>query len=253
MPDEPEVLGLLALMLLHDAAARRPGRTTPATWCRWRTRTARAGTERRSTRALALLDAALRRGRAGPYQVQAAIAACHATAADAADTDWAADRRAVRRAGRSGALRRSSSSTGRSRSRWPTARPPGWSWSTQLDGGRRLAGYHLLPATRADLLRRLGPPPRRPPPTARRSSCAPTDAERRYLTRRLAEVTGHRSSPARACGRGCRSAAPAALVRAHGLLVPQAAVGEADRGDAVGLLEVDLDQHPRRRCRPTAR
>src|SRR3954454_20041981 len=41
-------------------------------------------------------------------------------------------------------------------------------------------------------------------------------------------------------------AAPAAVVRAHRLLVPQPAVGEAHRGGAVGLLEVDLDQHPRR-------
>ena len=45
MPDEPEALGLLALMLLHDAR-RAPGWTTPATWCRWRTRTAPAGTRR---------------------------------------------------------------------------------------------------------------------------------------------------------------------------------------------------------------
>ena len=43
------------------------------------------------------------------------------------------------------------------------------------------------------------------------------------------------------------------LVRAHGLLVPQAAVGEADRGDAVGLLEVDLDQLPRVGRRPRSR
>ena len=39
--------------------------------------------------------------------------------------------------------------------------------------------------------------------------------------------------------------APAALVGAHGLLVPEAAVGEADRGAAVGLLELELDQLPR--------
>ncbi len=49
MPDEPEALGLLALMLLPRRPARRPGSTPRATWCRWRTRTAPAGTRPRST------------------------------------------------------------------------------------------------------------------------------------------------------------------------------------------------------------
>ena len=89
MPDEPEALGLLALMLLHDARraarigrrrraghARGPG---PRPLGRERDRRGRspASTRRCGTTA------------PGPYQLQAAIAACHATAADAADTDWA--------------------------------------------------------------------------------------------------------------------------------------------------------------------
>ena len=48
----------------------------------------RGGTRARSARASALLETALRRRRPGPYQVQAAIAACHATAMTAAETDW---------------------------------------------------------------------------------------------------------------------------------------------------------------------
>ena len=93
MPDEPEAVGLLALMLLHDAAPRRPRRRRTATSCRSKTRTARGGTRDAIAEAVALLEAALRRGRPGPYQVQAAIAACHATAPDAADDRLGRDRR----------------------------------------------------------------------------------------------------------------------------------------------------------------
>src|SRR5262249_785463 len=87
MPDEPEAIALLALMLLHHA--RRDGRVDAdgavvpldeqdrATW-----------DQDRISEGVALLDRALRRQRPGPYQVQAAIAACHATARTAADTDW---------------------------------------------------------------------------------------------------------------------------------------------------------------------
>ena len=88
MPDEPEALGLLALMLFHDA--RRATRVDAAgdlvrledqDRSRWDAAEIEEG--------VAILDAALRRGQPGAYQVQAAIAACHATAADAAGTDWA--------------------------------------------------------------------------------------------------------------------------------------------------------------------
>src|SRR4029453_7258808 len=88
LPDEPEAGGLLALLLLHDArrAARvdATGELVPLedqNRSRWGASQIAEGTR--------LLEAALQRGRPGPYQVQAAIAACHATAAEAADTDWA--------------------------------------------------------------------------------------------------------------------------------------------------------------------
>ena len=91
MPDEPEALGLLALMLLHDA--RRAGRVDGAGDVVTLEHQDRSrGTRARSGEGVAVLDAALRHDRTGPYQLQAAIAACHATAADAADTDWARDR-----------------------------------------------------------------------------------------------------------------------------------------------------------------
>ncbi len=59
-----------------------------------------------------------------------------------------------------------------------------------LEASGALAGYHLLPATRADLLRRLGRPDAAAASYRQAARLAPTDAERRYLQRRLAE-TGH--------------------------------------------------------------
>jgi RNA polymerase sigma-70 factor (ECF subfamily) len=149
MPDEPEVLGLLALLLLTEA--RRPARTAAdGTLVRL------ADQDRgRWDRALIaegqdLVRACLRRNRPGPYQLQAAMAAVHADAATAADTDWSqilalydwlmiiaptpivALNRCVALAETEGpetALRQ----------------------LDELD----LSGYHLFHATRADLLRRL--------------------------------------------------------------------------------------------------
>ena len=58
-----------------------------------------------------------------------------------------------------------------------------------LEASGQLAGYHLLPATRADFLRRLGRGPEAAAAYAEALELASTDAERRYLSRRLAEVT----------------------------------------------------------------
>jgi RNA polymerase sigma-70 factor (ECF subfamily) len=87
MPERPEVEGLLALMLLH--AARTPARTgingeLITLENQDRSRWDRARIEEGS----ALVECALRRGRVGPYQVQAAIAALHAEALDPEATDW---------------------------------------------------------------------------------------------------------------------------------------------------------------------
>src|SRR6201989_674931 len=87
MPDEPEAAGLLALMLMHDArrAARLDADGEIVTLEEQGRRKWGAA---EVSEGVPLLEAALRRGRPGPYQVQAAIAACHVTAARAADTDW---------------------------------------------------------------------------------------------------------------------------------------------------------------------
>ena len=88
--------------------------------------------------------------------MQAAIAACHATAPDAAATDWAQIARALRRAGAPGARRRWSSSNRAVAVAMADGPEAGLALVDDAGRAGELAGYHLLPATRADLLRRLG-------------------------------------------------------------------------------------------------
>ena len=186
MPDEPEVIGLLALLLLQDA--RRTARVDPAgdlipleeqDRSRWDGDSIAEGLDR--------LDAALRRAQPGPYQVQAAIAACHATARRANDTDWAEI------AALYGELVRMVPSPVVELNRAVAvgmAEGPeaGLRLVDALDDSGALAGYHLLPATRADLLRRLGRATDAAVAYRAALFLAATDAERRYLTRRLAEM-----------------------------------------------------------------
>ncbi|HWN26575.1 MAG TPA: sigma-70 family RNA polymerase sigma factor [Actinomycetospora sp.] len=152
MPDEPEVLGLLALMLLTEA--RRPARTAPDG-----TRVLLADQDRAHwdhdlvAEGLELVRRCLRRDRPGPYQVQAAINAVHASAPDAAATDWhqvvalhdqllALTPNPVVALNRAVAL----------------AETEGPAAALEIVDAlaERLDRYHLLHAVRADLLRRLG-------------------------------------------------------------------------------------------------
>ncbi|MGW0700804.1 RNA polymerase sigma factor [Streptomyces sp. NPDC002867] len=87
MPDEPEVLGLLALMLLTES--RRPARTGPDGELVVLAEQDRGLWDRDLiAEGQALVRRCLRRGRPGPYQIQAAISAVHSDARDAAATDW---------------------------------------------------------------------------------------------------------------------------------------------------------------------
>jgi RNA polymerase sigma-70 factor (ECF subfamily) len=187
MPDEPEAVGLLALMLLHDArrATRLDAEGDLVTLDaqdrrRWDTAEISEG--------VALLEGALRRGAPGRYQVQAAIAACHATARDAADTDW------PQIAALYGELVRLVPSPVVELNRavavgmadGPSA---GLALVEELGASGALDGYHLLPATRADLLRRLDRTGEAAVAYREALALATTDAERRYLDRRLVEVT----------------------------------------------------------------
>jgi RNA polymerase sigma-70 factor, ECF subfamily len=187
MPAEPETTGLLALMLLTDA--RRPARLDSdgdVVTLEEQDRTRWDATE--IDEGLGLLDAALRHRRAGQYQVQAAIAACHARAADPADTDWPeiAALYGLLRELLPSAVVELNRAVAVAMADGPAA---GLALVEALDAGGQLAGYHLLEATRADFLRRLGRLGEAAASYREALAQAATEPERRYLTRRLAEVS----------------------------------------------------------------
>ena len=188
MPDEAEATGLLALMLLQDA--RRPARidahgdlVTLEDQDRGKWDAAEIG------EGVSVLDGALRRGQPGPYQVQAAIAACHATAPAAADTDWARIAALYEQLARflPTPVVELNHAVAVGMADGPAAALP---LVEALDASGKLAGYHLLPATRADFLRRLGRMPEAASAYREALELASTDTERRFLRRRLAETGG---------------------------------------------------------------
>ena len=124
----------------------------------------------------------------GPYQVQAAIASCHGTAASPADTDWATIARLYTLLAR--LLPSPVVELNRAVAVAMADGPAAGLRLLDALGPAGLAGYYLLPATRADLLRRLGQRDGAAASYREALALAPSDAERRYLTRRLAEVTG---------------------------------------------------------------
>jgi RNA polymerase sigma-70 factor, ECF subfamily len=186
MPGEPEAGGLLALMLLQDSrrAARTSTRGDLVTLeeqdrGRWDQAEIDEGQQ--------VLSGALQAGQPGPYQLQAVIAACHARAATAAGTDWPLIARVY------GQLARIAPSpvvelnraVAVGMAQGPAA---GLALLDSLAAGGALAGYHLLPAARADLLRRLGKQAEAADAYAAALALAGTDAERAYLARRRAEA-----------------------------------------------------------------
>ncbi|HEY2214050.1 MAG TPA: DUF6596 domain-containing protein, partial [Acidimicrobiales bacterium] len=134
-----------------------------------------------------VLEAALRLRRPGPYQVQAAIAACHAQADMAADTDW------VEIAALYGRLAQMVSSpvvelnraVAVAMAEGPEA---GLALVDQLTSSGVLANYHLLSATRADFLRRLGRYDEAIVEYEASLRLVSADVERRYLEGRLSEM-----------------------------------------------------------------
>jgi RNA polymerase sigma-70 factor, ECF subfamily len=179
MPDEPEALGLLALMLLQDS--RREARVGSdgelilledqdrALWSR-----------DRIEEGLRVLDRAVALRRPGAYQLQAAIAAAHAE-----DRPWSEivllyDRLAVLEPSPVVELNRAVAVALSGRLE------DGLELVDRLDG---LDGYHLLHAARADLLRRLDRREEAAAAYRRALELTTNDAEMRYLGRRLLEVS----------------------------------------------------------------
>jgi len=191
LPGESEARALLALMLLTDA--RRAARVDAAgemvlledqDRSRWDRGAIQEG--------LALVEAALRAGPPGAYALQAAIAGVHARAARAEETDWreiAALYGVLRVANPSGVVALNHAAAV-AMAEGPAA---GLRLMDALAAEGSLAGYHLLPAARADLLRRLGRLPEAAAAYREALSLVGNDTDRRFLERRLAQV-----SPARA-------------------------------------------------------
>ncbi|WP_163505953.1 RNA polymerase sigma factor [Fodinicola acaciae] len=182
MPAEPEPRGLLALMLFNEA--RRASRTDDGVLVTLEQQDRSAWDQAMIAEGVAVLDQALAIRRTGPYQVQAAIAACHATAADSASTDW------PQIAALYAQLARLAPSPVVELNRAVAVAmsdgiAAGLALVDELAESGRLDGYHLLPATRADLLRRDGRVAEAKVAYEQALRLAPTDAERRYLSSRL--------------------------------------------------------------------
>jgi RNA polymerase sigma-70 factor (ECF subfamily) len=188
MPDEPEVLGLLALMLLHDA--RREARVSDAGELvllddqdRSRWDMARIG------EGAALVERALRMRSPGPYQLQAAIAALHDQAATPDATDW----RQI--AALYGELERRSASPVVALNHAVAVAmaegiEAGLARIDEIAASGVLDDYPYLHAARADLLRRIGRFEDARAAYERALGLTANAAERRFLRRRLAEVGG---------------------------------------------------------------
>jgi RNA polymerase sigma-70 factor (ECF subfamily) len=179
MPDEPEVHGLLALLLLVEG--RRDARTAAdGTLVLLSDQNRSLWDKDQIARGHAVVAACLRRNQPGPYQLQAAINAVHTSGASAAETDWAQilhlyDQLLVRVPTPVVALNRA---VALAEVRGAAA---GLADVDLLD----LRGYHLFHATRADLLRRLGRPRDAAVEYTLALSLVRNDAERRFLENRL--------------------------------------------------------------------
>jgi len=186
MPQDPESVGLLALMLLHDS--RREARISPEgelvpleeqDRSLWDAQRIREGLEK--------VEAALRLGRIGPYQLQAAIAAVHAQAQTPQQTDW----RQI--AALYGELERISPSPVVALNRavavaMSEGLETGLRQIDELGAGGELKDYYLFHAARADLLRRMGRRQDAAEAYQRTLALTANAVERRYLRRRLRET-----------------------------------------------------------------
>ena len=185
---EPEVLGLLALMLLHES--RRPARTSSAGDLILLEDQDRSLWNREQiVEGLALVERALSSQRIGMYTIQAAIAAVHAQARTAAETDWAqivalydlllqAEPSPVIELNRAAAVAMRDGSLA------------GLTIIDAILARGELADYHLIHSARAELCRRLGRTADARNSYERALSLTQQEPERRFMQRRLEELNG---------------------------------------------------------------
>jgi RNA polymerase sigma-70 factor (ECF subfamily) len=188
LPGNPEVRALLALMLLHDS--RRTARTGPGgEIVTLEEQNRQLWNQKEIVEGLTLVESALRQGAGSEYALQAAIAALHARAQRVQDTDWRQIARLydlllgdhpspVVELNRAAAIAMADG---------PAA---GLALLDEIDRKGELSDYYLLPAARADLLRRVGRSKEAAEAYRLALGLVPTEPERLYLNRRLAEVEG---------------------------------------------------------------
>src|ERR1700722_12834196 len=192
IPRNTELRALLALMLLHDS--RRIARSGPDDEIVTLEEQDRELWDRREiAEGVPLLEAALRDGASGEYALQAAIVALHARAKRAEDTDWPQivhlyDALLRKRPSPVVELNRAAAVA---MAEGPSS---GLELIAALEAKGELNGYHLLPAARADLLRRQGRWVEAAESYRQALALVANDPERRFLARRLEEADGHRNS-----------------------------------------------------------
>jgi RNA polymerase sigma-70 factor, ECF subfamily len=185
MPDEPEPSGLLALLLLHHA--RRGARVRDGTLVLLDDQDRTLWDRNAITEGSAIVDEALRRGRVGPYQIQAAIAAAHCRAGTPAETDWReisawydvlgrVQPTPVVRLNRAVAVAMAGDVE------------RGLALLDTLASEASLDGYHLFHSARADLLRRLGRTADAAEAYRRALRVCSSPVERAFLEGRLSDV-----------------------------------------------------------------
>lgn len=186
LPDEAEPRGLTALMLLHHA--RRASRIGPDGGIVPLEEQDRAKWDRDEIRdGTGILDEAVAMRRSGPYQIQAAIAALHANAPTAGDTDWPQIAALY-----GGLVRRMPTPVVQLNAAVALAMcgrfDESLDWLNRLTEFKELSDYHLLWAARADLLRRAARNAEAAADYRRALELVKSAAERIYLERRLREV-----------------------------------------------------------------
>jgi RNA polymerase sigma-70 factor (ECF subfamily) len=186
----PETLGLLALLLLHDARrAARVGPDGEMILLEEQDRT--QWDQDKKQRGMTLLDSALRRRRVGPYQIQAAISALHLEAVTPAETDWpqiAALYRILQRMDPSPVVELNRG-VAVAMADGPLA---GLALLDRPQMASALADYHLYHAARADLLRRAGKLAEASAAYRRALPLCQNERERAFLSRRITEVEAER-------------------------------------------------------------
>jgi len=185
LPESAEARGLLALMLLTDS--RRNARVVGGNLIPLEEQDRSLWDRAQIEEGTRILEDTLAAGTPGPYQIQAAIAALHAEAVTPAETDWrqisALYDELLRRAPNGVVELNAAVAHGMA-----TEIAEALQWIARIEARGELAGYHLLPASKAELLRRAGRSGEAAEAYREAIALVTNPAEKRYLEKRLGEL-----------------------------------------------------------------